>query len=203
MPVLAVLFLSCNLSFLHQQTEIQERLPLPDTHTHMHIAPWLHHYTGKEHPKQAHPNLTTRPAYKHTHIQGQTYTQPPCTRTRAHRHTHTGAHTQTHTHRRTQTRCPSNSFSQPFIWLHAQRLECFIFPCVWNWAAVQTDTQREKESERERHREREKGESGRKEWGATKRMRAAEREGRRGPAEKQEERCLDSFATGSPPKPYD
>lgn len=62
-------------------------------------------------------------------------------------------------------------------------------------------TKRKRESGTERQREREREEGGR--GGVAKRMRAAEREGRRGPTEKQEERCLDSFTTSSLRKPYD
>lgn len=109
------------------------------SHTHTRRAPWLHHYTEKEHPKQAHPNLTSQHTYTHK------YTSKHIHKLHAHKHRHT------------QTRCPSNSFSQPFIWLHARWLECFIFPCVWNWAAVQADTQREREREAQRDRGRERG----------------------------------------------
>lgn len=92
---------------------------LPHTHIGMYWAPWLYHYTRKEHPTKAHPNLTTQ-----------------CTCT----HTHMLKHTQTH-----KNMLPFKQFFAAFYWQHAQWLERFIFPCVWNWAAVQADTQRKRE----------------------------------------------------------
>lgn len=63
---------SCSLSPFLLLNKLRVEL-LPHTHTHIntHRAPWLHHYSGKEHPKQAHPNLTTR---AHMHTQTHTYT---------------------------------------------------------------------------------------------------------------------------------
>lgn len=183
------LFLSCSLSFSTVE-ENEWNFSLKHTHTHTQRregerTPWLHHCTGKEHPKQAHPNLTSPHTCMYTH----TYTSKHIHKLPARKHTGRRAHK----HVALQI-----VFSQPFIWQHARWLECFIFPCVWNWAAVQADTQREREihTVRDRGRERERkkeGEREREKWewwgrgrvgrcggvGCTERMRAAEREGER------------------------
>ena len=162
-------------------------------HTHEHARTHTHTHTHTQHPGCT-IILGKNTLNRHTQISQASSTHIP-TYTPANIYTNS-MHAKTDTH--TQTRCPSNSFSQPFIWLHAQWLECFIFPCVWNWAAVQADTQRERE--RERHRETE---------GKRERERERERNGeggREGEEEdqqkKQEARCLDPSTTSSLQKPY-